>query len=151
VAAERARCMAAAESMVPLWPVMLGGLCGLTSYESFRDRMPDAAPDVLCCLKDRPAGEDSRDDRGEAAVEGDRETVSECVPEKVPVDLLLVGMAEHVGTGLVFAVLLLSPDSASPPREPIVARLSVMMTFSAAAVWTSAHGSWQCYTWCGRC
>jgi hypothetical protein len=40
--------------------------------------MPDgAAPEVLCCLKERPAGDESRDDRGEAAVEGDRETASE--------------------------------------------------------------------------
>lgn len=70
--------MAAAEGIVPVWPVMLGGLCGLTSCESFRDRMPDdAAPEVLCCLKERPAGDESRDDRGEAVAEGDRETASE--------------------------------------------------------------------------
>lgn len=48
LAAERARCMAAAEGIVPLWPVILAGLCGLTSCESFRDRIPDeAAPDVV--------------------------------------------------------------------------------------------------------
>lgn len=135
VAAERARCMAAAEGIVPLWAVVLGGLCGLTSCESFRDRMPDdAAPDVVCCLKGRPAGEESRDDRGEAAAEEDRETASEWVPGKVPVDLLLVGMVGRVVVwGPVFGLLLLL-SSASQPREPMVARLSVIVTFSAAAV-----------------
>lgn len=149
VAAERARCMAAAEGIVPLWAVVLGGLCGLTSCESFRDRMPDdTAPEVVCCLKGWPAGEESRDDRGEAAVEGDRETARECVAEKVPVDLLLVGMVGRVVVwGLVFGVLLLLLSSASPPREPVVARLSVIVPFSAAAVWTwtsrSSPLSWQ--------
>lgn len=115
VAAERARCMAAAEGTVPLWPVMLAGLCGLTSCESFRDRIPeDAAPEVVCCLK-MAAGEESRDERGEAAAEEDRETASEGVPEKVPVDLLLVGMVGRaVVVGLVFGLLPLL-SSASPP------------------------------------
>lgn len=102
LAAERARCMAAAEGTVPLWPGVLIGLCGLTSWESFRDGIPDdAAPGVVGSLKERPAGEESRDERGEAAAEGgcERAREREWGPGKVPVDLLLVGM---VGRGLKF-------------------------------------------------
>jgi hypothetical protein len=106
--------------------------------------MPDAAPDTLCCLKDRPAGEDSRDDRGEVAVEGDRETARECVPERVPVDLLVIGMpgraVEIWRPGLVFE---LSLGSASPPTEASGPWLSVMMTLKAVAVWTSGQRSFQ--------
>jgi hypothetical protein len=40
----------------------------------------DAAPGMLCCLNTRPAGEESRDECGEAAVDGDRDVDSECVP-----------------------------------------------------------------------
>jgi len=67
--------MAAAEGTLDVYPVMLGGLCGLTSWLL---RMP--APDTLCCLKMRPAGELSRDECGDAAVEGEREVDSDSDP-----------------------------------------------------------------------
>jgi hypothetical protein len=39
--------------------------------------MPDGAPGTFCCLNERPAGEASRDDMGEAVAEGDRDTARE--------------------------------------------------------------------------
>jgi len=49
---------------------------GLTSWEFFGERMPRAAAaGPACCLGGRPAGEESRDDHGEAAADGERDAV----------------------------------------------------------------------------
>ena len=73
VAAERARLMAAAEGAVDVrgWV----GRDGLASCEFFLERMPLAAVEPACCLGSRPAGEESRDDHGEPAAEGERDAV----------------------------------------------------------------------------
>jgi hypothetical protein len=100
--------MAAAEGMLEVYPVMLGGLCGLTSWLSLRLRMPlpcDVAPGTLCCLKARPAGEESRDECGEAAVDGEREVDSDWtpllrVPEPVPDPLVAPWTAREFVCGV---------------------------------------------------
>jgi hypothetical protein len=62
---------------------MLGGLCGLTSW-LLRISLEDDVPGTLCCLKIRPAGEVSRDERGEVRVEGEREVDVDSDPPLSP-------------------------------------------------------------------
>jgi len=74
-AADRARWIAAAEGAVDVKGWLERD--GLTSWEFFRERMPRAAAGAACCLGGRPAGEESRDDHGEAAADGERDAVSD--------------------------------------------------------------------------
>jgi len=74
--------MAAAEGMVVLEPARLGPLFGETSVLLLRDRRPDLGkvPEELAWRCDGRAGEVSREDCGEFALDGDRDTFSERAP-----------------------------------------------------------------------
>jgi hypothetical protein len=80
--------MAAADGTVD---VILEGRCGLTSWLFLRERIPREALVVEVALVEvwrnaAPAGEESRDERGVAAAEGDRETDTDCTPLEGPAE-----------------------------------------------------------------
>jgi hypothetical protein len=76
--------MAAAEGMVDdtAW-----GLCGLTSWLFFRERIPLEGLETEDWRNEGPAGDESLEERGDAYVDGDLEAVRECK--------LLAGPAEE--------------------------------------------------------
>lgn len=79
---DRARCMAAAEGTVVLEPARLGPLLGLTSVLLLRERSVDLGrgPDGGCWRWGGRAGDVSREDMGEFAVDGEPEAFSEREP-----------------------------------------------------------------------
>lgn len=81
---DRARWMAAAEGTVAGGPGRLGPLFGLTSVLLLRDRRPalGSGPDTALRAGGRD-GEVSREDNGEAAVDGEPDTLSERAPLSV--------------------------------------------------------------------
>jgi hypothetical protein len=85
--------MAAAEGMVET--AAFCDRCGLTSVLFFLARTVLEVFEAMgfpaeACLKASPAGEESREERGEAAAEGEREECSDWKPLKGPdVDRLL--------------------------------------------------------------
>lgn len=74
VAADRARCMAAAEGVELAAPGKLGGRCGLTSW--LRELVRTGTIRGFC---DGLAGDGSREERGVFSAEGEPEAVSESV------------------------------------------------------------------------
>jgi len=81
---DRARWMAAAEGMVAFGPGMPGPLFGLTSVLFLRDRRSELGREPEVALrKGGRAGEVSREDRGEVAVDGEPDTLSERAPLSV--------------------------------------------------------------------
>jgi hypothetical protein len=82
---DRARWMAAAEGTVALEPARLGPLFGLTSVLLLRESRPvlESAPEDPCWRCGGRAGDVSREDMGEFAVEGEPDTFSEREPLRV--------------------------------------------------------------------
>ena len=81
---DRARWMEAAEGTVALGPGRLGPLLGLTSVLLLRDRRSDLAPGPKDVLRlGGRAGEVSREDCGEAVVDGEPDTFSDRTPLSV--------------------------------------------------------------------
>jgi hypothetical protein len=139
---DRARWMAAAEGIVALGAGKLGPLFGLTSVLLLRDRRPDlgSGPDVALRTGGR-AGEVSREDSGEAVVDGEPDTLSERAPLSVwermgagpdalsaaagvdaGVDagagaFVVVGVVEVEVEGEAVVLAAGSADSAAPVRE----------------------------------
>lgn len=81
-AEDRARCMAAAEGTVVLEPARPGPLFGLTSVLLFFERSPGLAcdPDGPVVRRGGRAGEVSREESGELAVDGEPDTFSDRPP-----------------------------------------------------------------------
>lgn len=77
--------MAAAEGTVVLGPARLGPLFGLTSALLLRDRRPDlgGGPDEAALRWGGRAGDVSREDSGELAVDGEPDTFNERAPLSV--------------------------------------------------------------------
>jgi hypothetical protein len=92
--------MAAAEGTVAAGPDRLGPRFGLTSVLLLRDRRPDlgSGPDTALRAGGR-AGEVSREDNGEAAVDGEPDTLSERAPLSVWVRRRAVPDALSAGAG----------------------------------------------------
>jgi hypothetical protein len=73
-------------------------LCGLTSVlfflaRPFLDEFEAIALPAEACLKARPAGEESREDRGEAAADGERDECRDWKPLRGPDDERLLRAA----------------------------------------------------------
>jgi hypothetical protein len=124
---------------------------GLMSWEFLRDLMPRVVAEALCFLVG--AGDESLEDQGEAAAEGDRETVSDCGPLDVPAEVLLGGRADErgacasdLGSTLVLVWLFIeaeggSAEAASGGRERELACSldAIMMMVGAGAEHWSAR------------
>lgn len=117
--------------------------------------MPRFATAAACCLG-RPAGEESRDDQGEFAAEGDRDTASDCGPLPVPAEVRLgtvagvrddeddccvfvcsgaVGCEDAGGTEI--------EESCGPGRDTPSLRAVIMMCDARAERDPAQNGAWQ--------
>lgn len=84
MAADKARCIAAAEGVLVLRFGMLGARLGLTSWLLLRDLSPLTSPALFCCLWGGLMGEESLEDCGEVTADVAAETLREGGALEVP-------------------------------------------------------------------